>query len=256
MNLKKAFTSILILLVAGKAAWSMNENYNSIQIGEQGLHASFKQEPNCPEKLFWFFDNNQSYLLNEIGEDLINAAERYLNVNGYQGFMKDFEWDFILKKNDIANSINMSNGKIIFSSGMIELAENGNGVAAIMAHMIAHALADHGEKRMKAAEIQRQQNGENNMSESVDSFDSNVESSFRKYEAEADRIGLTIMAIAGYDPIEANDFWQRVQNKKDIEVSSDFLTTHPMSQERIDNLIKWATEARKEAKKYGVTSFK
>ncbi|MCW8981013.1 MAG: M48 family metalloprotease, partial [Altibacter sp.] len=77
----------------------------------------------------------------------------------------------------------------------------------------------------------------------------------RSHETEADRIGLTLMAIAGYDPIVAAQLWQRMQQHGG-GAPPEFLSTHPSSTTRINNITAWAPEAKAEARKFGVTSFK
>ena len=77
----------------------------------------------------------------------------------------------------------------------------------------------------------------------------------RGHETEADRIGLQIMAIAGYDPIEAAELWRRMKAKSGGKAPPEFMSTHPSNDTRIANLSAWAPLARDEAKKFGVTTF-
>jgi predicted Zn-dependent protease len=78
----------------------------------------------------------------------------------------------------------------------------------------------------------------------------------RSHETEADRIGLTLMAIAGYNPDQAADLWRRMAAQANSQAPPEFLSTHPATSTRINNLTAWAPEAKAEARKYGVTSFK
>jgi len=77
----------------------------------------------------------------------------------------------------------------------------------------------------------------------------------RSHETEADRIGLTLMAIAGYDPIVGARLWERM-SAAGGGAPPEFLSTHPSNQSRIDNIKQWAPDAKAEAKKFGVTTFK
>ena len=78
----------------------------------------------------------------------------------------------------------------------------------------------------------------------------------RSHETEADRIGLQIMAIAGYDPYEAAELWKRMKAQSGGQAPPEFMSTHPSNDTRINNLTAWAPEAAAEAAKFGVTSFK
>ena len=164
----------------------------------------------------------------------------------------------------------MPGGKIVFFTGILPVAETETGVAVVMAHEIAHALADHGAQRMSAAQLQ--QLGAVAGSVAVSGRSQETQQIFaqayglgtqlgvmlpfsRSHETEADRIGLTLMAIAGYDPYEAADLWRRMAAQSDGQAPPEFLSTHPANETRINNLQKWAPEAEAEAKKYGVTSF-
>ena len=77
----------------------------------------------------------------------------------------------------------------------------------------------------------------------------------RSHETEADRIGLQIMAIAGYNPDEAAELWKRMKANSGGQAPPEFLSTHPSNDTRIANLTNWAPAAKEEAKKFGVTSF-
>lgn len=77
----------------------------------------------------------------------------------------------------------------------------------------------------------------------------------RSHETEADRIGLQIMAIAGYDPAEAAELWKRMKAKSGGQAPPEFMSTHPSNDTRIQNLTAWAPAAKAEARKFGVTTF-
>ena len=137
-----------------------------------------------------------------------------------------------------------------------------------MGHEVAHALANHGQQRMSAAQLQQLGAVAGNLALAENPENQQIFNQYygvgtqvgvmlpfsRSNETEADRIGLTLMAIAGYDPIVAADLWQRMQQQGG-GAPPEFLSTHPSSETRIRNIKSWAAEAKAEARKYGVTSF-
>ncbi|WP_372920400.1 M48 family metallopeptidase [Salegentibacter sp.] len=212
----------------------------------------------------------EANMIKRVGSKVETAAERYLNANGYEGFLDDFRWEYNLVKDDAVNAFAMPGGKIVFYTGILPIAENETGVAVVMAHEIAHALADHGAQRMSAAQLQQlgavaggiAVSGRSQETQQIFAQAYGLGTTVgvmlpfsRKHETEADRIGLTLMAIAGYDPDEASKLWERMAAQSDGQAPPEFLSTHPANQTRINNLEKWAPEARAEAKKYGVNSF-
>jgi predicted Zn-dependent protease len=137
-----------------------------------------------------------------------------------------------------------------------------------MGHEVAHALADHGAQRMSAGTLQQlgadagniaiQDPEKRNMFNQAYGIGSTVGVMLpfsRGHETEADRIGLQIMAIAGYNPDEAAELWKRMRDKAGGQSPPEFLSTHPSNNTRINNLTEWAPLAKEEAKKFGVTSF-
>ncbi|MGX1023679.1 M48 family metallopeptidase [Psychroflexus sp. MBR-150] len=210
--------------------------------------------------------------LKRVGNKIKVAAERWLDANGYQGYTKDYEWEFnLIDDDETVNAWAMPGGKVAFYTGILPIAENERGIATIMGHEVAHALANHGQQRMSASILQ--QVGAVAGSVALSDQDPEVQQGFmsaygagsqvlgmlpfsRKHETEADRIGLTLMAIAGYDPTDAYKLWERMANAGNGEQPPEFLSTHPSHETRISNLKNWASEAKETAKKFGVTSFK
>lgn len=213
----------------------------------------------------------ESRTIKNVGQKIVTAAERYLNANGYQGYLNDFAWEFNLVKDEAVNAWAMPGGKIVFYTGILPIAQDETGIAAIMAHEVAHALADHGAQRMSAGQLQQvggalvgvAAGGRSEATQQIIAQAYGLGSQLgvmlpfsRSHETEADRIGLTLMAIAGYDPAEAADLWRRMAAQSQGQAPPEFLSTHPASATRIRNIEKWAPEAKAEARKYGVTSFK
>lgn len=208
-------------------------------------------------------------MITRVGQRIAVAAERWLNANGYQGYLKDYKWEYNLVNDKTVNAWCMPGGKIVFYSGILPIAANETGVAAIMGHEVAHALANHGQQRMSAAYLQagialagnvviQDEQSVNifNQSFGIVSTVGGMLPFSRSHETQADEIGLRLMAIAGYNPDEAAELWKRMKANSGEQAPPEFLSTHPSNDTRIANLTKWAPEAKKEAAKFGITSFR
>jgi len=207
--------------------------------------------------------------ITKVGQRISSAAERWLTANGYPGYLKDYKWEYNLVDDATVNAWCMPGGKIVFYTGILPITKTERGIAVVMGHEVAHALADHGAQRMSAGAIQQgvavagniaiQDEQKRNMFNQAYGVGSQVGVMLpfsRSHETEADRIGLQIMAIAGYDPSEAADLWRRMKANSGGEAPPEFMSTHPSNDTRIANLTEWAPLAKQEAAKFGVTTFR
>lgn len=214
-------------------------------------------------------DTPEARMITNVGQRIASAAERWLTANGYPGYLKDYKWEYKLVQNDAVNAWCMPGGKIVFYTGILPICQDETGVAVVMGHEVAHALADHGAQRMSAGQLQQIGAVAGNIlirdQQMLNTFNQaygvgtqlGVMLPFsRSHETEADRIGLQIMAIAGYNPDEAADLWKRMKANSGGEAPPEFMSTHPSNETRINNLTAWAPLAKEEAAKFGVTSFK
>ena len=214
-------------------------------------------------------NTKDAQMVNTVGQKIAAAAEKYLTAHGYAGYLKDYRWEYNLVDSKEVNAWCMPGGKIVVYTGLLPITKDEAGLAAVMGHEVAHALANHGQQRMSAAQLQQlgavagnialANNAENQqIFNTAYGLGSNLGVMLpfsRSHESEADKIGLTLMAIAGYDPIVAADLWERMQ-AQEKGTPPEFLSTHPSSSTRIQNIRAWAPAAKEEARKYGVTSFK
>ncbi|MGJ8737302.1 M48 family metallopeptidase [Zobellia laminariae] len=207
-------------------------------------------------------------MITKVGQRISSAAEKWLTANGYAGYLKDYKWEYNLVDDKTVNAWCMPGGKIVFYTGILPICAGERGVAVVMGHEVAHALADHGAQRMSAGTLQQlgavagnvaiqdsQKLAIFNQAYAVGSQVGVMLPFSRSHETEADRIGLQIMAIAGYDPTEAAELWKRMKANSGGNAPAEFMSTHPSNDTRIKNLTEWAPAARAEAKKFGVTSF-
>lgn len=208
--------------------------------------------------------------IKRVGQRIAVAAERWLDANNYQGYLKDYKWEYSLVDDKRVNAWCMPGGKIVFYTGILQIAASETGIAVIMGHEVAHALANHGQQRMSAGLLQQAGAVAGNMVIKNDNDRTLFNTAYgvgtniggilpfsRAHETEADKIGLYIMAIAGYNPDEASKLWERMKLNSDKKKNPPaFLSTHPSNDSRIENLRILAPLAKAEAKKFGVISFR
>lgn len=171
---------------------------------------------------------------------------------------KDFEWEFKVLESDQVNAFCLPGGKVAFFEGIMPICDGEAGVAVVMGHEVAHAIASHSAERMS------QGLGANiigellsvGLSNSEPATRNNVMQLFglgtqvgvilpfgRKQESEADKIGLILMAKAGYDPRVAVEFWQRMEAQAGSgQRPPEFLSTHPSGETRIAQIKQWLPE--------------
>ena len=202
-----------------------------------------------------------------VGMKIKVAAEKYLNANGFKDYLKDYSWEYKLVESKEVNAWCLPGGKIVFYSAILPICKDDAGMATVMGHEVAHALANHGAQRMSAGILQ--QAGAGVVGIAIDSK-SNQEKQIwmtayggvtqygamlpfsRSHESEGDKIGLILMAIAGYDPTTAVAFWERMAANSGGKKLPEFLSTHPSDANRIAKLKSLIPEAKIEAAKFGV----
>jgi len=171
------------------------------------------------------------------------------------------QWEFVVFENPQPNAFCLPGGKVGIYTGILPITKNDAGLATVLGHEVAHAAARHGGARMtmaaalgigqaavgyatqnKSSETQQLWNGLYSAGATVGA----VLPHSRLQESEADEIGLTYMARAGYDPEEAVAFWKRFAefNKKNGAETLWFLRTHPLDDTRIRSIQEWIPEAR------------
>jgi predicted Zn-dependent protease len=201
-----------------------------------------------------------------VGIKIKNAAETYLASKGFTDYLNGYQWEYKLIDDKAINAWAMPGGKIAVYTGLLPVAQNEAGLATVMGHEVAHALANHGAQRMSAAQLQ--QLGAVGVAVATGSQGAEKQQMWmqaygigssvgvmlpfsRKHESEADMIGLTLMAIAGYNPDNALDFWQRMSAKAGGGAPPEILSTHPSDATRMANIKKLIPKAKAEAKKFG-----
>ena len=184
-----------------------------------------------------------------VGQKMAKAVEAYLVSQGYQDLVNEFAWEFNLLESDQVNAWCMPGGKVAFYTGILPITQDETGIAVVMGHEIAHAVASHSRERMSnsmlvnglvgGASVAMGQNPtlmEQIILQGVGAGSQLGMLSFsRKHELEADEMGLIFMAMAGYDPRVAPIFWERMAGAGG-EAPPEFLSTHPGPDRRIERL--------------------
>jgi predicted Zn-dependent protease len=192
------------------------------------------------------------------------VARRLIDATGNQGFLKmvklpyqEMEWQVQVVRDKQVNAFCLPGGKIVVYTAILPVCETDAGLATVMGHEIAHALAHHGAERM--AQQQMAQVAVTSAGSSMGDMDPaqrqrmmqvlnagarfGILSYSRKHESEADHVGLLMMATAGYDPRESVRFWERMRKQAGGGKTPEFLSTHPSHETRIRDLERWMPEA-------------
>ena len=197
--------------------------------------------------------------IKKIGNNIENAVTSFFKSKNQVDPTNNFEWEYVLVENDkIVNAWCMPGGKIAVYTGLLKITKNTNALSIVMGHEIAHAVARHSVERMSHAmtinlgtniadiflggAINRTRNtvGQNT---GMDIFQLGIMNPFgRKQETEADYLGLIFSSLSGYDIRESVKLWERMAEKNKGKEPPVFLSTHPSSKKRIENLNDWITE--------------
>lgn len=184
------------------------------------------------------------------GQKISTAVEAYLRGTRHEKELENYKWEFNLVNENVVNAWCMPGGKVVFYQGIMPICQNETGVAVVMGHEIAHAIARHGNERMSQG-IATQLGG---VALAVALSDKPQETQqlfqvaygigtqvgvmlpfSRLHESEADEMGLMFMAMAGYNPKEAPKFWQRMNDLGGTRPPT-FLSTHPNPEKRAADL--------------------
>ncbi|HRP00929.1 MAG TPA: M48 family metallopeptidase [Flavobacteriales bacterium] len=193
-----------------------------------------------------------------VGRKLADAATQYLTENRAADRVAGFTWDFNVVNDNTVNAWCMPGGKVVVYTGILPITQDETGLAVVMGHEIAHAIARHGNERMSQAialqgagmtlEVLTAQKPGVTRDIFLQSVGIGSQLGMlaysRKHETEADKMGLVFMALAGYDPREAPKFWQRM-SQIGGQAPPELLSTHPSDETRMRDLEAYMPEALK-----------
>ncbi|MFI5250866.1 MAG: M48 family metallopeptidase [Bacteroidota bacterium] len=197
-------------------------------------------------------------MVNTVGRKIQTAVETYMAQNNMSDRLNGYKWEFNLVESDQVNAWCMPGGKVVVYTGILPITKDEKGLAVVLGHEIAHAIADHGNERMSQGLIT--QFGGVALSELIKDKPDETKnlwmSAFgvgaqygamlpfsRVQESEADHLGLIFMAMAGYDPNNALEFWNRMAQQSAGKAPPEFLSDHPSDASRIDKIKEELPEA-------------
>ena len=203
-------------------------------------------------------------MVKRVGQKLASAVENFLMNNGYAQEVQNFQWEFNLVNKNEVNAFCMPGGKIVVYEGLLPITQDETGLAIVLGHEIAHAVAKHSAEQLSKQTRQQyaaqiggsvlsqvaQAKGYGNAASIIDmaaqiGFNfANLKYS-RDNETEADRLGLIFAAMAGYDPQLAIPFWQRMAQQSGGSTKSELFSDHPSDEKRLAELQKRMPEALK-----------
>ena len=203
-------------------------------------------------------------MVKRVGQKLASAVENFLMNNGYAQEVQNFKWEFNLVNKNEVNAFCMPGGKIVVYEGLLPITQDETGLAIVLGHEIAHAVAKHSAEQLSKQTRQQyaaqiggsvlsqvaQAKGYGNAASIIDmaaqlGFNfANLKYS-RDNETEADRLGLIFAAMAGYDPQLAIPFWQRMAQQSGGSTKSELFSDHPSDEKRLAELQKRMPEALK-----------
>ena len=204
-------------------------------------------------------DNDKLNQIKEIGKRMQDSISKYFDQSNLSDPTIGFDWEYILIDNKkVKNAWCMPGGKIAIYTGILDVTKNNNGLAAVMGHEIAHAVAKHSVERASRGILL------NTSTQLIDIFSGGKLSGVnritgmntvgllsqigimnpfsRKQESEADYLGMIFSSLSGYDIRETKKLWERMKKSNKGKEPAEFLSTHPSSTNRIKNLNEWENE--------------
>lgn len=204
-------------------------------------------------------NQEQTQMVKKVGRKIQMAVEQYFTDKNMSYALKDYKWEFNLIESEEKNAWAMPGGKVVVYEGILPITKDEAGLAVVMGHEIAHAIAKHGNERMSQGLIALM--GGMVLSKALEEKPGKTRQLWmtvfgvgaqygvmlpfsRLQETEADHLGLIFMAIAGYDPDEAVEVWKRMAQMKEGQTPPEFLSTHPSDETRIRKIKETIPKAK------------
>ena len=259
--MKKTFPFIVVALligcstvpITGRRQLSFIPQGELMTLSDQNYKQVLTQSKISP-------DAGSSAKVTEVGKKIAVSAEVFMRENGMEKELRNYHWEFnLIEDPKTVNAFCMPGGKIVVYTGILPVAQNETGLATVMSHEVAHAIANHGGERLSQQLLV--QLGSASLQQAIKSKPALTQKIMmqvygagtqvgvllpysRMHESEADHIGLILMARAGYDPAKAVVFWDRMNALGGAKPPA-FLSTHPATSRRIADITKEVPEAER-----------
>lgn len=242
--------------ITGRRQMKLLPETKLITLASQEYAKFLQQNPAMPA------NDSSVILVRKVGNKISAEITKYLAQQKETKRLAGYKWEFNVVNNKTVNAWCMPGGKVVVYTGLLPVTQNEAGLAVVMGHEIAHAIAQHGNERM-SQQLAIQMGGtalavamETQPAQTAQIFNQvyGVGSGLgalaysRKHESEADKLGLCFMAMAGYDPNSAVAFWERM-SKTGGQSPPQFLSTHPSDATRIKEIKEYMPKAMKFYKK-------
>jgi predicted Zn-dependent protease len=249
---------VLLLIYACTSVVLTNRTQLNLIPRDSILKMSFDQHDLFLKENIVSKNQSDVEMVTRVGTKIQNSVESYFSAKNLSNQLRDYEWEFDLVDNDEPNAWCMPGGKVVVYTGLLPITNDENGLAVVMGHEVAHAIARHGNERMSQTLITQlggmalykalEEKPEKTQQLWMSAYGLGAQTGLllpysRLHESEADRLGLIFMAMAGYDPRGAVDFWQRMAEQKNGKGAPEFLSTHPSDKTRIQGIKSQMQEA-------------
>ena len=252
--MKTVFALIYIVFLTSCTSVSITDRKQLMILGDDVIYPeAFKAYKDFKSKTKLIESGKEIDQINKVTSKLKTAIKNYYKSKGQKDPTSNFAWEVVLVDNkEVKNAWCMPGGKMAVYSGILEIANNEGSLAALMGHEIAHAVARHGSERASqglildlgtmAVEkllIGRPLTGDSRKLYNYFTTFGVMLPFSRSHEAEADYLGLVFMHFAGYDLDESYKMWERMDKLNSGNRTPEFLSTHPSSKTRIENIKEW-----------------
>ncbi|MFO7616088.1 MAG: M48 family metallopeptidase [Bacteroidales bacterium] len=242
-----------IVPITGRKQINLLPEATIVEMGFANFEAFMKENPVSTNKA-------ASDLVALTGSKISGAVNRFLKDNGLEQELANYRWEFKLVADKTPNAWCLPGGKVVVYEGLLPYTQDESGLAVVIGHEVAHAVARHGNERLSqgmmtdlggmalslAMETRPQQTRDIFLAAYGVGAQVGILLPYsRLHEKEADRLGLIFIAMAGYDPNGAVTFWERMSKAKAGQTVPEWLSTHPLDETRIAEMKKNLPEAIK-----------